>query len=78
MKSFDKMGGIAALGHAAALVVGIGMAVTLVFPVLQRRVAPVYGLRRGQPVPYADLDPGVVTGVLPPLWLSWRWRSSTG
>ena len=34
MKSFDKMGGIAALGHAAALVVGIGMAVTLVFPVL--------------------------------------------
>ncbi|MHC1781202.1 MAG: DUF4386 family protein [Anaerolineaceae bacterium] len=34
MKSFEKMGGIAALGHAAALVVGIVMAVTLVFPVL--------------------------------------------
>jgi hypothetical protein len=34
MKSFEKLGGIAALGHAVALVVGIVMAVTLVFPVL--------------------------------------------
>ena len=34
MKSLQKMGGIAALGHAAALVVGMVLSFTLMFPLL--------------------------------------------
>ena len=34
MKNLQKMGGIAALGHAAALVVGMVLGFTLMFPLL--------------------------------------------
>ena len=63
MNTFQKAGGLAALAHAFAYLVGIVIAVTLIFPVLDADTSGYIEFVSGQPVPDAYLDPDLLLGI---------------
>ena len=77
MSNLQKWGGIAALGHAAAYLVGLVLGLILMFPLLNAATEQYLKfLAENQALVY--LWNLIAIGGPPSRWWSWCWRSTSG